>query len=207
MNKKERLALFLGMLCGDGCLSISHDERGQRCYSIYFYNTTRDIILLFRTLLKQLFDIDGKITSRVRKGRVKMRELQKYSKTTVSNLKSLGFPEGVKIDVLRVPEIIKKGRKIEKLLFIYIYGLSITDGNFRRKRGLMFHLGCKLFLEDLSRLFDVFSKKERVIKKFDQGNYKSYQLYLNKQEREQLLKEISIMPVLGSGSPVVLNNY
>jgi len=32
MNKDEKLALFLGMLSGDGCLSLSHNSRGQKDY-------------------------------------------------------------------------------------------------------------------------------------------------------------------------------
>ena len=50
MNKKEKLALFLGMLSGDGCLSISHNGEGYRNYPINFCNTNKEIVKLFDDL-------------------------------------------------------------------------------------------------------------------------------------------------------------
>ena len=39
MNRKEKLAIFLGMLSGDGCLPIKHNGEGYRDYAVQFYNT------------------------------------------------------------------------------------------------------------------------------------------------------------------------
>ena len=44
MNKKEKLALFLGMLSGDGCLPIKHSGEGYRDYVIQFYNCNKDLV-------------------------------------------------------------------------------------------------------------------------------------------------------------------
>ena len=99
----------------------------------------------------------------------------------------MGFPEGVKRDVLRILEIVKNGTDSEKLHFIH--GVLITDGSVNDKR-ILFHLGSKLFLEDMSKLISEFTGTEKPIKEYIQREkYRSYQLCLNKQERDLLLSK------------------
>ncbi|HLC31706.1 MAG TPA: LAGLIDADG family homing endonuclease [Candidatus Nanoarchaeia archaeon] len=195
MTRGERLALFLGMLSGDGCLSISHNGEGYRDYPIQFYNNDKEKVLIFSQLFFELFGIIGRVSSRTRKNRKEIWEFVKKSRKIADYLKGLGFPEGVKRDVLRVLPIIKNGTFEEKLQFLH--GFIITDG-YTTKDILRFHLGSKLFLEDLALLISEFIGVVKPIKAFsqNQGKYKSYQLYLNKQEKDLILGRRATM-VLG----------
>lgn len=200
MNKKEKFALFLGMLSGDGCLSIKHNGEGYRIYPIDFCNTNKELVVLFDQLFFELFGLRANLTSRKREGRKKIWQFLKYSKKTVEELKSIGFPEGVKRDVLRILNIIKNGSKKEKLAFIL--GILITDGSIKKNNYIMWHMGGKLFLEDLSKLIEVIFNIKRPIKEFIQrGKYKSYQLTLNSKEGTILLSE---MPTWDNGTPAAL---
>ena len=106
MNKKGKLALFLGMLSGDGCIPIGHNGEGYRNYYMEFCNTDKSKVELFNNLLYAVFGITGKITSCKRINRKKIWNIRKYSKETVEKIIELGFPEGVKRDILRIPEFI-----------------------------------------------------------------------------------------------------
>ena len=201
MKKGEKLALFLGMLSGDGCLSIGHNGEGYRDYPIQFCNTEKEKVALFDSLFFELFGIRGKISSRKRaENRKRIWHFLKYSVKIAGYIKELGFPEGVKRDILRVLPIIKSGTKKEKLAFLN--GVIITDG-YTTENILRFHLGSKLFLEDLSKLMSEFTGVIKPVKEFSQkkGKYKSYQLYLNKGEKEVLL---SNMPTCDNGTRAVL---
>lgn len=186
MKKRETLALFLGMLSGDGCLSIKHNGEGYRDYPIQFYNNDKQKVLLFNDLFLKLFGTNGKICSRKRENRQEIWEFLKHSRKIVDYLKSLGFPEGVKRDILRIPTTIKIGTNEEKSAFLS--GLIITDGCLRKNGTLSFHLGSKLFLKDVSKLIEDLIGVKKPVKEFIQREkYRSYQLYLNKEERNSLL--------------------
>src|SRR3989344_3952672 len=116
MDRGEKLALFLGMLSGDGCLSIKHNGEGYRDYPIDFCNVEQEIVLLFNKLFYDLFKINGNIYSRQRQNRKVIWTFCKYSRKIVEELKALGFPEGVKRDVLRILLLVKGGTNNEKLL-------------------------------------------------------------------------------------------
>ena len=199
MDRGEKLALFLGMLSGDGCLSIAHNGEGYRNYPIDFCNVEKEIVLLFNKLFYDLFEISGNINFVQRPNRKIIWTFRKHSRKVVEELKSLGFPEGVKRDVLRVLPVIKNGTEKEQLLFFQ--GVLITDGCDKPKRGIMFHLGSKLFLEDLSDLVNQIIDVKKPVKEFSQKRYRSYQLYLNKKEKDLLLSQ---MPVWDNGTPLVL---
>jgi hypothetical protein len=186
MKKSEELALFLGMLSGDGCLSIAHNGEGYRHYPIQFWNTDKTIIRQFDDLFLSLFGIRGNIQSRKRPNKREIWEFKKTSRKIYEKIKEIGFPEGVKRDILRVPEMIKKGTKKEKIAFVN--GVIITDGSLK-DRGILFHSGSKLFLEDLSLLISDLTNTLKPVKEYVQrGKYKSYQLYLNKDERNLILR-------------------
>ncbi len=200
MSRGEKLALFLGMLSGDGCLSIGHNGEGYRDYPIQFCNTEKEKVLLFDSLFFELFGMHGTIRSVKRAdNRKEIWDFCKYSHKIADELKKLGFPEGVKRDLLRILPIISEGNKKEKLAFIY--GVIITDGSVGDRR-ILFHSGSKLFLQDLSKLICEFTKREKPIRGYIQREkYKSYQLCLNKIEKKVLLSE---MPTWDNGTPPVL---
>ena len=201
MNKKEKLALFLGMLSGDGCLPLQHSGQGYRDYAVRFCNTNKGIVNLFGDLFFKLFGGHGKIRVTRRKDRKDLYEFCKYSKKIVNDLINLGFPEGVKRDILRVPKIINKGTKRERLYFIY--GFLITDGCIRKNKTIIFHLGSKLFLQDLTKLINYSIKSNLKIKEYTQkGKYESYQLNLYKEDAARLLRN---MPTWHNGTALALS--
>lgn len=202
MNKKEKLALFLGMLSGDGCLPIKHSGEGYRDYAVQFYNTNKDIMILFQQLLFELFGLNSKIRHTDRENKKRLFEICKYSKDIVNKIKQLGFPEGVKRDILRVPDIIKNGERNEKISFII--GLLITDGCLRKQGSILFHSGSKLLLEDVSELLkEIIGEKKKVNEFIQRDKFKSYQLNLNKQETKSLLSQL---PTWDNGTPAALSS-
>lgn len=202
MNKKEKMALFLGMLSGDGCLPIKHSGQGFRDYAVGFWNTEREIVELFSNLFSELFGVEGKIYFEDRKNKKRLFQFCKYSKKIVEEIKNMGFPEGVKRDVLRVPEIIKNGKDGEKIAFFV--GFLITDGCYRKERkSILFHSGSRVFLWELSELISEFTGNIKPIREFTQREiFKSYQLSLNKEETRIILSK---MPTWDNGTPAALS--
>lgn len=185
MNRFEEYALFLGMLSGDGCLAIAHNGEGYRNYPIDFCNTEKYKVLLFDKLFFDLFGLHGTINSRQRVNRKKIWGFRKFSVKIAKEIKGFGFPEGVKRDLLCIPNRIKEGSQKEKLAFIY--GFLITDGSVGDRR-ILFHSGSKRFLNELSDLISEFIGNRKTIKEYVQKNkYKSYQLCLNKEEKNKIL--------------------
>ena len=201
MNKKEKLALFLGMLSGDGCLPIQHSGEGYRDYAVRFCNTDKRLVTLFNKLFFELYGIKGRIGFDDRENKKRLFNFCKYSKKIVQELKGLGFPEGVKRDVLKIPKIIKEGKSNEKRAFFI--GFLITDGCLRKTGSILFHSGSKQFLEELAVLISELTGNLRNVKEYTQREkYKSYQLNLNKEETRTLLSE---MPTWDNGTPLVLS--
>ena len=183
---KEDLALFLGMLCGDGHLCIRTKKKGYKNYSVEFCNTNIKIIKLFDELFYKIFKIKGNFHPRNRKGRKEIFEFRSYSKESFDEISELGIPIGVKRDKLRIPRIILNSQRDSKLNFFL--GVLITDGCIRKNRTIIFHSGSKLFLEDLSRLIDDLFNVKKDIKSYTQKDkYISYQLSLNKNESQKIL--------------------
>ena len=185
MNKDD-LALFLGMLSGDGHLSIRTKKKGYRCFSVEFCNTDLRLVRLFDELLYKIFNIKGNFHSRIRKERKEIFEFRTYNKDVFDYISSLGFPIGVKKERLRILPIILSGTKIEKEMFLK--GVLITDGYIRKKGTILFHSGSKLFLIDLSELiYNLFGAKREVKEYLQREKYFSYQLSLNKKESQKII--------------------
>ena len=190
MDKREKLALFLGMLSGEG----------YRDYAVRFCNTDKNLVSLFEGLFFDIFGEHGRISYEDRTDKKRLFSFCKYSKKIVNNVRELGFPEGVKRDVLRVPKIIKNGERGEKIAFFI--GLLITDGCMRENGSISFHLGSKVFLEEISELVSEFTGINKPIKEYIQRErFKSYQLNLSKSETRVLLSD---MPTWDNGTPLVL---
>lgn len=194
------LALFLGMLCGDGNLCIRTKKKGYKNYSVQFCNTDYKIVILFDELFIKIFNIKGNIHSQRRENRKEIFNFQSYSKEVFDKILGLGFPIGVKRDSLRVPEIIKNGSYEDKLYFLR--GVFITDGSLKKGGWILFHLGSKVFLEDLSLLiYDIFGSQKKIKSYIQKERFISYQLSLNKEETKKLL----LMPLSHNGSAMVLS--
>lgn len=199
---KESLALFLGMLCGDGNLCIKNKKRKYGLYHDYctqFCNTNKEIMGLFSKLFFELFGLKVNIYSRKRDGRKEIFDFTSYSREVFNKIKEMGFPVGVKRDKLRIPEIIKRGSEIEKIYFLW--GVFLTDGSLK-KGGIFFHTGSKVFLEEISDLiYSLFGTRKNVKSYKQREIFISYQLSLNKEESRKMLS----MPPSHNGIASVLS--
>lgn len=198
MNK-EKLALFLGMLCGDGYLGVRTKKKGYKNFSVEFCNTNLEIVKLFDNLFYDLFNVKGNFHSRIRNGRKEIFEFRRYSKDIFNYISSLGFPIGIKKERLKIPAIVLGSRK-EKEMFLV--GVLITDGCIRRNRTIIFHSGSRLLLEDISNLiYELFGVKRKVKEYLQRNKYLSYQLNLNKEESQKII----LLPPSHSGIATVLS--
>ncbi len=177
---RVKLALFLGMLSGDGCLTIRRKKAGYKCYATEFFNSNLDLISLYRGLLFDLFGVEVRPSSRLREGRTKVTyECRTYSKYVFSKCVDMGFPIGKKRDKLRVVEFIMDGRREDQIAFLK--GLTITDGSIKKSGTVVFHMGSKKFLEDVSELiFQLFGIRKPIKEYIQKEKFYSYQALLNK---------------------------
>ena len=93
MNNKD-LSLFLGMLCGDGHLSIHNKRRKYGIYYDYvtgFCNTDERVMKIFYALFYKIFKIKGNFHPRDRPNRKRIYEFSSYSKKVFAEIKKLGF--------------------------------------------------------------------------------------------------------------------
>ncbi|MFH1326558.1 MAG: LAGLIDADG family homing endonuclease [archaeon] len=185
---KEELALLLGMLCGDGCLTISTKSKGgYKCYATDFCNSNLDLIHNFQNLFLNIFDIKGNYYSDKRKNKKKITyTFRNYSREVFNKIAKWGFPVGLKKYKLRIPQIIWNSNKKEKLLFLK--GFIITDGSIKKSGSVVFHIASKRFLEDISDLIDELFNLRKPIKEYLQKEkFYSYQLFLNKKQAQIVL--------------------
>ena len=99
----------------------------------------------------------------------------------------MGFPKGKKKFILKIPKVILRGNRKEKLLFLK--GLTITDGSIKKGGQIVFHMSSKLFLEDVSDLIhELFGLRKNLREYIQKEKYFSYQLLLNKEPSQEVLK-------------------
>ncbi|MBT4376369.1 hypothetical protein HOD29_03260 [archaeon] len=183
----SKLALLLGMMCGDGCLTIRTRKEGYKTYAVEFHNTELDKINLFQNLFSGLFGIQGNYHPEKGKDKRKIAyAFRSYSKEIFSQIASLGFPIGLKKYKLRIPDIVWNFNRNEKMLFIK--GVIITDGSIRKQGNVLFHMGSKDFLDDLSNLiYELFELRKGVKEYIQKEKYFSYQLLLDKKQSQEIL--------------------
>ena len=186
MNR-GKLALLLGMLCGDGCLiEVTKSFRGYKNYVTSFYNSNEELMISFKNLLLDVFEAKGNYNPDIREGKKLTYAFRSYSKDAFNKIAGLGFPIGLKKFKLRIPEIIWKSNRQEKLLFLK--GLTITDGSIRKQGNILFHMASKLFLEDVSDLiYELFGLRKNIKEYLQKEKYFSYQLILDKKPTQEVL--------------------
>jgi hypothetical protein len=108
LKSSKKLALFLGMLVGDGCLPIKHNGDGNRVYPVLFYNTNKSMTNLFHSLFYDLFFVQGKIRYRERSNKKPLWYFEKYSKE-IYNLLHIDYEisNGKKAVSGRIPSFIR----------------------------------------------------------------------------------------------------
>ena len=190
LKKSEDLALFLGMLAGDGCLPIKYNGEGYRVYPISFYNSDKEKVKLFADLFYGLFSIKGKIRCRVRKNRKPLWEFEKYS-VCIYHLINSDFEiiNGKKSRNVKVPSFIMDGEDLLKKAFFL--GLLITDGSVRKRGDIIFHSASKHLLLGVKQIIlDVWGYNKKVKTYLQKGKFISYQLNLNKTESSIVLSQL-----------------
>ena len=186
----NKLALFLGMLVGDGSISNRKNGFGYPTYSIAFWNTRREYVDLFSNLNSELFGSKGKINSRHRPNKKILYEFRIYSKPIFDYLVyNIGIPFGKKAAIIKVPELILKANKdIKKSFFL---GLFLTDGGLNKRGNLHFHMASKELLLGLSHMIEEIWGFNKEVKNVIQKNkYFSYQLNLNIDESSVVLQNL-----------------
>ena len=184
----KKLALLLGMLCGDGCLTIrTKTKGGYKCYSTEFYNSNLDLMNVFQGLFLEVFEINGNYHGEKGKDKRKVvYTFRSYSREVFDKISSWGFPIGLKKHKLRIPSIIWDSEREEKMFFLK--GVIITDGSIRKQGNVLFHTASKRFLEDISDLiFELFNLRKPVKEYSQREKFFSYQLLLNKKESQEIL--------------------
>jgi intein-encoded DNA endonuclease-like protein len=117
------LAYWVGLLVGDGCVSISKNKRKQR---VDFVNEDQDLLDSFENYLREYFllDKDENIDRRNRKNNTW--EIQYFCKKLVGYLLKCGFTKTTALDK-KIPDVIKKASK--EVFIAFLRGLFDTDGS------------------------------------------------------------------------------
>lgn len=189
-NKQNLLLLakISAMLIGDGSLLIKYNGEGYRSYPIFFCNTNIRLVKDFSRGIKKLFKIDGKIRIVRRRNKKILYEYTVFNKNVYKFFESLGVPPGRKSSKVRVPDLFLESKVRTCLSFLL--GYIKTDGGISRDR-LMFHCASKKLLQDIRFIINkCFGFGEgRVIKRYIQRGFKSYQLTYKKRETSIIHKK------------------
>ena len=190
LKKSEDLALFLGMLTGDGCLPIKRNGNGYRVYPINFYNTDKRQIHLFNNLFKKIFNLEGHIQTRQRKNRKRQWIFEKYSVKLykiINNEFEIG--NGKKALKAKIPSFILNGNdELKKFFFL---GLLITDGRVGIDRSIIFNCASKKLMYDLKQLVkDVWDFDRPIYHYIQKNKFNVYRLILNKIQGPIILSQL-----------------
>ena len=128
-NMNSDLALFIGMVYGDGWLVSRPKDLSKGRWNIGFVEGDVKVVKAFVRLAKKLFNVKFKLYPRIRKSlyyeaRVNCRILYEFLS---QNFDLVG---GFKAKKIRIPQLIKKKNLIEP----FIAGLISTDGSVRGSR-------------------------------------------------------------------------
>ena len=116
------LAYWMGLLVGDGCISVSKNKRKQR---VNFVSEDQDLLDSFEGYLREYFLVDKEenITRRNRKNNTW--EMEYYCKKLAQYLLKCGFTKTTAIDK-KVPDVIKKASR--DIFIAFLQALYDTDG-------------------------------------------------------------------------------
>jgi len=207
LKKSKELALFLGMLVGDGCMPIKHNGQGYRVYPITFYNTNKGMVKSFGDLFYHLFGLKGKVRGKERKNKKLLWEFEKYS-VSLYKMINVDFEIfcGKKAPNVSIPSFILDGnREVKKYFF---FGLLITDGGIRKDKTIIFHLASKKLIYDLRKLIKSYWGFDKPVKRYVQREkFISYQLNLNRKESSTILSQMPQWHNLVLRESLISNDY
>lgn len=123
------LSYWMGLILGDGCVSVSKNKRKQR---ISFVSEDQDLLDSFENILHKYFCIDKEenISSRNRKNNTY--EMEYYCKKLIQYFLKCGFTKTTALDK-KIPYILKKASR--ENLIAFIQGLMDTDGGVYIQNG------------------------------------------------------------------------
>lgn len=127
-NLNKKLALFLGLLWGDGWLLNRNIAKTNGNWRIGLVEDDLPLINNFALLVEDLFRIKPKLCDRITKIEVYFNSRIVYD---FLNLK-FNFPDGEKIGKLRVPKQILFSKRCT---LAFLSGLFSTDGSFTLYKG------------------------------------------------------------------------
>ena len=145
INIDRNLALFLGLMWGDGCIVSRKCAIKTGDWRICFVEDDKDLIDTFCNITRLIFNIRPHVHFRktyyevIFSNRIVYEILYQFFK----------FPDGHKINRLKIPFQIKTSKN---LISSFLQGLFSTDGKFVIDRGyprVGFDSATKLFLDDV----------------------------------------------------------
>jgi intein/homing endonuclease len=129
------LSYWMGLLVGDGCVSISKNKRKQR---VSFVSEDQDLLDFFENYLRKYFLIDKEENIDRRNRKNNTWEIEYYCKKLVQYLLKCDFTKTTALDK-KIPAILKKASKENMVAFLQ--GLYDTDGGFyvQKNKGACIH--------------------------------------------------------------------
>jgi hypothetical protein len=126
--KNPKLFYLLGLILGDGCLSISKKSSNRRSFHLQISFKSKHTAYKTKKLVKKLFQIESSVY--LGDG---CYNVCTFSKCLIILLNTkFDVPIGEKYDLLRVPYIVMRNRKV---IPFFIKGLFDSDGNIYQHRG------------------------------------------------------------------------
>lgn len=116
------LAYWMGLLVGDGCVSVSESKRKQR---VDFVSEDQDLLDSFERYLRDYFLINKSENIYKVNRRNNTWEIQYFCKKLVQYLLKCGFTKTTALDK-KVPDVIKKASR--EVMIAFLQGLFDTDG-------------------------------------------------------------------------------
>jgi len=118
------LSYWMGLLLGDGCVSVSKNKRKQR---VDFVSEDQDLLDSFENNLRRYFCVDKEEKIDRRNRRNDTWEIQYFCKQLAQYLLECGFTKTTALDK-KIPSILKKASRDN--LIACLQGLYDTDGCF-----------------------------------------------------------------------------
>lgn len=129
------LAYWMGLVVGDGCVSVGTSERHQ---NIIFTNEDKDLLSSFERILFEYFTTETD-TIYVRHKNKNTYDLSYYSKKLSQYLLKCGFTKTTATDK-KIPDVIKKSSR--ETFVAFMQGLFDTDGGIHTTNCKNGYTGC-----------------------------------------------------------------
>jgi len=180
----KELFYFIGLLCSDGHIQTIESKGNYKLIIFTSYPEEKQIIL---KLMEKLFHYKASVREKNYGFSNKLNyEVHIYSKALCNFFIGFGIPSGNKSSIIKLPIILKKASRIEKISFLK--GVFDGDGSIiRSKNQVIFRIysGSRDFILGLKNLIDNLGFSPKI----NRERF-SWSLSLNKQEEVKNLFKI-----------------